>query len=276
MIGPITPAILVILLRPYGYEVTLRCLTDWRQKGYLPRLERIGRGWRNGILRYWKQKDILKQALEVCRRLRDRGRKRAYGVLHKNWLSGAEISVSRAKQSWIRCSKRISRFPKALIRSAATELSAEMPLNADMIADVLNELGRIIFRPNHAVGKALDVAHIHRLVQRVITKLCEHGKIIVIDEKPLADLLRWLNTYFSPAAIQSLVASTSSAELRHARDSYLDWWRKADAIWTAFMAIGNVENSSLMPLAHALAPLFVPLLLSTRWQEARLEGLQPV
>jgi hypothetical protein len=138
-----------------------------------------------------------------------------------------------------------------------------------MIRDVLDEILCVIFEPKYAIGETLDISHMQRLVQRVINGLCERGKLIVIDEEQLADLLHWLNTYCSPAALRCLIASASGAELRLARDSYLDWWRKIDAICTAFMAIGNTENSSLMPLAHALAPVGVALLLPIKSLNAK-------
>src|SRR5476649_1738800 len=102
MVTMITPAILSVLLRSYGFVVTERCLTDWRHKGYLPQLSRRSRGYRAGVLRYWTETDILGQAVAICRRLRGSERKRAYGVIHTNWLAGANIPSHRAQTAWVR------------------------------------------------------------------------------------------------------------------------------------------------------------------------------
>jgi hypothetical protein len=270
MFGAITPAMLVILLRPYGYEVTLRCLTDWRFKGDLPPLEKISRGYCKGVLRCWKLNDILALALAVCRRRKDRDHKRTFGIVHMNWLGGADIPVLRAQKSWIKELKRTAHISKSVLQQCTTKLSASTALTPGMIRDVLDEILCILFQPLHAIGKTLDIAHTCKLVQRVINGFCGHGKLVVINEVLLLELLRWLNAYFSPAARLSIIASATSAELRYARDSYLNWWRLLDASWQQSSIVGGPRNSSLMPLAISLAPLIVPLLLPVTTEYARL------
>jgi hypothetical protein len=254
MVGEITPAILVLLLKPHGFTVTERCLTDWRRKGDLPPLTRRSRGYRAGVLRYWAEKDILQQALAICRRLRGL-KKRRDGVIHSNWLAGVNIPASRAQTAWVRFLKK-ARFPLAIRQKLTTELKVTVALNPSTVRDTLDEIFCIFLQPNYAIGVALDISFIGKLIQRIANKLAAPHPAPVINEKELVRFLAGINAMFSPAGFRDVIESATCAELSYARDRYLAWWR--------------TYVPSLMPLAHALGPLIVPLLLPAKAEFACL------
>lgn len=249
-----TPATLIGLLRRCGYEVTERCLTDWRWKGYLPSLARRSRGFRGGVLRYWEETDILQQALDLCRRLKGAVCKRTYGAVHKNWLAGANVSTPRARISWLTEFKRTARFSKNFTQRCATQIGADTALKPGMVRDTLEEFQKICFEPNYPVGKTLDVLFISTVARRSFKTFPSEATAAMGGEK-LFRFLSALNATFSPAGFRSAIASATGGELLQARDSYLNFWQ---------------NMPSLMPLARALAPLIVPLLLPTKAFEGSL------
>jgi hypothetical protein len=101
-----TQAQLCDQLLALGIDRDLRTLTDWRQKGLLPPLQRTGAGRGRGVKWYWSQ-DVLDQAiaadwlLERCRRA-DRTR---LGL----WLSGYPVDARDARRAWVQHLKRVQR-----------------------------------------------------------------------------------------------------------------------------------------------------------------------
>lgn len=263
----ITPLSLIRQLHSYGYAVTERCLTDWRYKGYLPQLSRRSLGYRRGVLRYWSQIDILKLALELCRRLKGPERKRMFGAVHKNWLGGAEIPALRAKDSWLRESKRLRHMPQFIIQKCASEAGRALGLTTTYVRDILQELLQVWLQPNHLPGIELDITLLGRFIRRACTKLGASKLLPMLSEQNLAQALTCVNLLFSPAAVSRVVASATAEELRSARDRYLNWWRNLDPCWGRLLSNAS-ENWSLMPLAISLAPLFVPFLLPSKTEIA--------
>jgi len=257
----ITPAILTLLLRPYGFAITERCLTDWRRKGDLPQLSRQSRGYRAGVLRYWAETNILKQALEICRRLRGKVRKRVRGVIFRNWLGGAPIPTSRAQADWVRCLDSHARMSKTMMQKLTTEMKSTVALTPGAVRDTLDEIFCILLRPQYAIGVRIDIYFIEDLIQRIFNKFAEPHVAPIVEEEALIRFLTWVNAMFSPAGFRNAIASATPAELCRARDRYIAWWAKIP---------------SLMPLGHALAPLIVPLLLPMNKLDDRLAGLLAV
>jgi hypothetical protein len=273
MTGVMTPAILVLLLRPYGFEVTLRCLIDWRQKGRLPQLVRISRGFRGGVLRCWKEKNILQRALTVCRHLRGSKRKREYGSVYRNWLSGADIPASRAQKSWMNDCKRRARIPRQAIHKCATEIAPELHLKSCTVRDTLEEICRIMLRPNYAAGNEIDISFIRTFIQHACNALGGSKYRPLIDDDLLAEFFEWVNAVFSPAGIRNQVASATAAELRSALDRYRNRWLEMGAFKQCLNSAGEPEQSFLTILANALAPLIVPFLLPNKSLDRRLAQL---
>lgn len=260
MVGAMTPAVLVVLLRAHGFEVTERCLTDWRHKGDLPPLARRSRGYCAGVLRYWAERDILERALAICRRLRGADRKRRQNVIAANWLAGANIPASRAQNTWVRFLGK-AHIPLADRQKLTTELKVTVALSPTTVRDTLDEIFCVFFQPDHAIGTTLDVSFIVELIQRIANRLAAPLPAPVITEEKLLKFLTWINAVFSPAGFKNIIAAATCAELAHARDRYLAWWQPA---------------SFLMPLANALAPLIVPLLLPAKAEFSRLAHLDAI
>jgi hypothetical protein len=160
--------------------------------------------------------------------------------------------------------------PQSLIRRCATEIGTATKLKSGTVRDILVEMLKIMICPNYPIGKAQDISFIRTLILRVLRTFAEPGETITISEESLMEFLGCVNALFSPAAYIYIIASASCSELLHARNAYLDWWRKMDAAWSKPFVFGATENSSLMPLAHALAPLIVPMLLPVKSQRACL------
>lgn len=58
-----TPSELIAALDRHGVQVTERRLTDWREKGILPPLKKIGLGRGRGTRQFWENDDVLHQAI---------------------------------------------------------------------------------------------------------------------------------------------------------------------------------------------------------------------
>lgn len=108
----ITPAQLIARLQELGIGRSERNLTDWRQKGLLPPLRRVGRGRGRGAKHGWDH-DVLGQAIAAHVLLTNYARVDA--ALANLWASGYLISPRTAQQAWIHC---IERDQKSVQRAA--------------------------------------------------------------------------------------------------------------------------------------------------------------
>jgi hypothetical protein len=99
-----TPAQLRDRLLELGIDRDLRALTDWRQKGLLPPLQRASSGRGRGVKRYWSG-DVLDQAIAVDWHMKRCGR--ADEALLGLWLSGYRVDAAKAKRAWIQQLKRV-------------------------------------------------------------------------------------------------------------------------------------------------------------------------
>lgn len=94
----ITPAQLITCLQDIGINRESRVLTDWRQRGLLPPLRKIGLGRGKGSIYAWDE-DILEQTIAVhwlFERLN-----RSDEVLLGLWFSGYKICPAKARNAWI-------------------------------------------------------------------------------------------------------------------------------------------------------------------------------
>ncbi len=82
-----------------GVKVSLRTLTDWRQKGLLPPLNKEGLGRGKGAKNYWPDQEVITQAF-IIQRLLDTYAN-ADAALMKLWTGGYAVSNERAKKIWI-------------------------------------------------------------------------------------------------------------------------------------------------------------------------------
>ena len=99
-----TPSQLRDRLLELGIARDLRTLTDWREKGILPPLERASRGRGRGVERYWSD-DVLDQAIGADWLIKRCGR--ADETLFGLWLAGFPIDHAAAKRAWIEHLKRV-------------------------------------------------------------------------------------------------------------------------------------------------------------------------
>ena len=65
-----TPKELQADLKAKGYNVSLRCLVDWRFKGWLEPINRQSRGKGKGVICGWDDKSVRVKALQICKELR--------------------------------------------------------------------------------------------------------------------------------------------------------------------------------------------------------------
>lgn len=109
----ITPAQLIARLQELGIGRSERNLTDWRQKGLLPPLRRVGRGRGRGARHGWDH-DVLGQAIAAHVLLTNYARVDA--ALANLWASGYPISAKTAQKAWVEC---IERERKSVQRAAS-------------------------------------------------------------------------------------------------------------------------------------------------------------
>jgi hypothetical protein len=101
-----TPTQLRNRLCELGIPRDLRTLTDWRQKGLLPPLQRTGSGRGRGVKWFWSE-DVLDQAIAVDWLISRSGR--SADSLLGLWLSGYPVNPRDAKKAWIQAIKRVQR-----------------------------------------------------------------------------------------------------------------------------------------------------------------------
>jgi hypothetical protein len=273
----VTPAVLILLLRPYGFEVTARCLTDWRQKGLLPQLSSLGLGYRNGVLKYWDPKEIVRMALEVCRKLKGPAGKRGFGRVRRSWLAGADIPASRARSAWVRDLDRRMPGIRAPSLRCSTEVSKSLNVKSRDARDIVEEVVRSFVQPNYQPGTELDIGLVCRFFCRFSGFQTSPNMRLLMTEQFVTQCLIWVNAVFSPAGYRSLLASATPTELDAARDEYWAWWspRKIsmpDEIGpdSPCHLFAKSCNGFLEALALLLAALVIPLLLPSKTTVARL------
>jgi hypothetical protein len=103
----LTPAQLRSQLAALGIHRDLRTLTNWREKGLLPPLRRMGRGRGKGSHHVWDD-DILDQAIAAHWLLTSY--RNAEGALIGLWLSGYTVAAASAKHAWVGHLKRIHKL----------------------------------------------------------------------------------------------------------------------------------------------------------------------
>jgi hypothetical protein len=90
---------LVLALAKTGRTVPLSRLTAWRKDGLLPPLASTGLGAGAGRSYYWREPDILAQAVMVHDALARHGR--ADRVAMALWLRGFAVPVPKLKRAWL-------------------------------------------------------------------------------------------------------------------------------------------------------------------------------
>ena len=95
----ITPDDLRDELGSLGVKVSLRTLTDWRQKGLLPPLKKIGHGRGKGTRQGWLNSEVIDQAV-VIHFLLERY-SRTESALLSLWTAGYSVPPKAAKKIWL-------------------------------------------------------------------------------------------------------------------------------------------------------------------------------
>jgi hypothetical protein len=95
----LTQAVLLEQLDRCGPPKTPRCLTDWRAKGFLPRLVQHGTGRGRGASFGWNDPDILERAILVDDLLE--GGVRGEQVVLCAWFAGHDIDLAIVRKAWL-------------------------------------------------------------------------------------------------------------------------------------------------------------------------------
>lgn len=110
-----TQAELLSRLRQFGIVRNRRVLTDWKNKGLLPRLQVHSHGRDRGVTWYWDE-DVLDQAIAVHCQLKRYSRSDAAVLVL--WVSGYSIDPEKIRAAWLRLLnaelKRMKRAAKHL------------------------------------------------------------------------------------------------------------------------------------------------------------------
>ncbi len=101
-----TPAQLRDVLLELGIDRDLRTLTDWRQKGLLPLLERTSSGRGSGVMRTWNE-EVVVQAIATDWLMTRSGS--ANEALLGLWLTGYQVEPAAAQKAWIEYLKRVQK-----------------------------------------------------------------------------------------------------------------------------------------------------------------------
>ena len=102
----LTPAQLRDVLLGLGIGRDLRTLTDWRQKGLLPPLERASSGRGSGVMRHWGD-EVIDQVIAADWLMTRTGS--ADEALLGLWLTGYQVEPAAAQRAWIEYLKRVQK-----------------------------------------------------------------------------------------------------------------------------------------------------------------------
>ena len=211
----ITPKMLCLLLCQAGYTVTLRCLRDWRAKGLLPRLQRQGLGKGKGSLWFWTERDILKRAVAVCRKIRET--RRTSAAVIETWFGGAPHSIGRVRRAWISEISRRHSNSRA-IQNVAGTIARNFGWNSAFVADYIREFVNPLFIRNYSIGKNFDIAIIVEFLDRNFWPKIRSGKISPETVTSFYAFLRAFAAILSPVGFYELLNSATDSEIEAARE----------------------------------------------------------
>jgi hypothetical protein len=274
MTNIMTPAALVIALHALGYEMTARRLTDWRVKRLLPSLALKSRGRGKGVLRFWKEADILRRAVAICNRFqaarRQRKQCRVSAVLQTMGFSDSAYPIALVRRA---CEKELSR--KAEVNWAATpgasgEIARAINYTPVAISDVLAEIQNMMSKVNYEAGKNVDISILVDVANKCLKAIFKGSKINGITAGMLAEALAEIKCLISPAGVYQRLTAATDEEFSLARDRYISWWNRLDH-WVnkldsilAILPGKNQTTPGVLPsntLAATFAPLGIALLL---------------
>lgn len=223
-----TPAQLREHLLGHGIEVSLRTLTDWREKGLLPPLERVGRGYAEGVSRNWPE-EVIEQAIAAHILMERYGR--ADEALLGLWFTGYAVDHIAAQQAWLNSLARVhQRRDSAAARRSGGYIAIGMRWLARFSAGKPIETA---FRTNSGaigqlIGETLEWIHdanerddtaLRDLISQLLPKIVR-AKASTVQET-VDSIWRMLDptSIFAFDAYSEFVRSISAEELTGAQES---------------------------------------------------------
>lgn len=222
----LTQAALLEQLDRCGHPKTPRCLTDWRAKGFLPRLTQRGAGRRRGARYRWTDPDILERALLVDDLLV--GGVRGEQVALCVWFAGHNVDLVIVRNAWISrlaltadqmLPKRFYDFEDllgSLSRKMSQTLAEEIGISARDLSPFILEVLNVFYQRRYRFdidGDCLDIKTANEIVVRA--GKVEPG-ILVVSDAMLQQWLGFIRDRLSIASCECMLKSVSDDELSDA------------------------------------------------------------
>lgn len=261
-----TPRYVASALARSGRPVSLRRLTDWRQKGWLPALCPRGTGRGRPIVWYWKASDIVERACCVHDTLR-RKRLSSY-VFWSLFFCGFSIDPKTIRQLWLKALKRrpnrklefgeyvadkytdeIERLTRGVVRSQGLREFVARPFVQEAIVGQLEPVN---------AGRSKDEfsALATAVLQFLKDQLKLPNEMLPTPKKiqKMQELFRW---FVSADAVSKLLTSSTETEMRRAHNYYRQFGKNLEALATAGERQASVTVDPLA-LRILVCPVFGP------------------
>jgi hypothetical protein len=259
-----------------GYAVTERTLTDWVQKGLLPRRIDQGRGRANGKEYRWYEPDIVDRAVSVLDLLSDYGRTARIPLAL--WLLGYDMPLETVRhrllrgiqgvQRWLKPPSNSTTHPVDHLSMMAVQLTAQaarrrtQPFPDTILEMALNVLANLRYRPSAAV-----IDEFTTWFEACITKTSASSATASErqDAKRAALWMIQALKHLNVSALYEAVNNASEDELRHAHA----WWCALRDRARAFLAIiPDAHDPSQTPFGRSAVQktggIAIPLYLHLR------------
>lgn len=279
-----TPEQLLRELDRLGCPVTLRVLTDWRQKGLLPRLSRRGRGQGRGAEWYWTHGDIVDRATTIYEIFEVKWR--ADFALKALWFSGFDVDLKLIRRVWTKTLKHTlkvtfgitdieqhrqpsnsrmnyqaeeleERYAKQA-RSLARGLSKAKSVNIDDAEHVVSIIMGLFVIPEFKEDVDLSAVE---AVLRVLFKSDDIGKFLhrFAEQEKLKSLISEIQSHVFLVSSIDFINSVSDQEFIEAHTLWKSFMTSVDAFAESYHRIDNpvVGLTNRKKLFSQIGPLII-------------------
>lgn len=257
-----TPSALAVILGSLGYPVTLRRLTDWRAKGLLPPLQRLGLGRGRGVARYWSESDIVQRAIKAYKSLRET--RRARSALIALFSTGYDCASDKVCDAYEQNFRRPAFMSPQILHRLAKQIAKTVPRFSHHVDEVVGELFGAFASDGWRPGRRVKSVLLVEFFNRVSCQVSDEKRPPPIKENKLLQLIEGLRATISFVGFGRIVANATDEDWRTAQTSWVEFFSMLDGAVDAIHRLGNAGQSAEpfeSRLGELLAPIGIPLIL---------------
>lgn len=272
----LTQAALLAQLDTCGHPKTARGLTDWRAKGYLPRLVQRGVGRGRGASFVWTEPDVLARVLLVDDLLD--GGVRGEEVVLCSWFAGFDANLASVRKARLARLASVSGRPLPkrfyafedmlgdLSTKLARSLATQFDFHPDDLDSLIFEALSVFYRPDYAFDPDDNIG----LVETANDIAVRVGKVEpgswIVTEAMLQQGFAFICERLSVPSRERLLKSVSDVELA---DAHRRWRLVLRYARELVVSYGSGTPSDFDALGRRLTIVAGPWAILTLLQLAR-------